>query len=136
LQPLLRCTTSPRRVFCAEPSPTPNHIISHIPRQRVESNAIAAICYSKCGRILEIEFVNGVVYRYLNVPAAVHRDLMSAESKAPFYDSNINDITARSWFGRVKRSNRPRKHLPPQNDVTWQAANRSKISAARENRSL
>jgi hypothetical protein len=42
------------------------------------------------------------------------------------------DITARSWFGRAKRSNRPRKHLPPQKDMARQAANRSKISAARE----
>jgi len=65
-------------VVWAEPSPTPNQIISHIPRQRVESSAIAAAGY-----------VNGAIYRYLDVPSAVHRDLMSAESKARFYDSNI-----------------------------------------------
>jgi KTSC domain-containing protein len=64
-------------------------IISHIPRQRVESTAIAAIGYSKRRHILEIEFVNGAIYRYLDVPPAVYRDLMSAESKARFYDSNI-----------------------------------------------
>jgi len=64
-------------------------IISHIPRQHVESTAIAAVGYSKHRHILEIEFVNGAVYRYLDVPAAVYRDLMSAESKARFYDSNI-----------------------------------------------
>ena len=39
--------------------------------------------------MLEIEFVNGAVYRYLDVPLAVYRDLMSSESKARFYDSNI-----------------------------------------------
>jgi len=76
-------------VFCAEPLPTTNHIVSRIPRQRVESSAITAIGYSKRGRILEIEFVNGAIYRYLNVPPAMHRDLMLAESKARFYDSNI-----------------------------------------------
>ncbi len=76
-------------VVWAEPSPTPNQIISHIPRQRVGSSAIAAVGYSKRGHILEIEFVNGAIYRYLDVPSAVHRDLMSAESKARFYDSNI-----------------------------------------------
>jgi KTSC domain len=73
----------------AEPSPTPNHIISRIPRQPVESIAIAKIGYSKRRHILEIEFVNGAVYRYLDVPVTVYRDLMSSESKARFYDSNI-----------------------------------------------
>jgi len=50
---------------------------------------IAAVGYSKRRHILEIEFVNGAVYRYVDVPAAVYRDLMSAESTARFYDSNI-----------------------------------------------
>jgi lysyl-tRNA synthetase class 2 len=78
-----------RTVAFAEPSPTPNRIVSRIPRQTVESMAIAKIGYSKRRHILEIEFVNGAVYRYLHVPATVYRDLMSSESKARFYDSNI-----------------------------------------------
>ena len=76
-------------VVWAEPSPTPNQIVSHIPRQRVESSAIAAVGYSKRQHILEIEFVNGAIYRYFDVPPAVYRELMSSESKARFYDSNI-----------------------------------------------
>ena len=76
-------------VFSAEPSPTPNHIISRIPRQPVQSTAIAKVGYSKRRRILEIEFVNGAIYRYLDVPPTVYRDLMSAESKARFYDFKI-----------------------------------------------
>lgn len=76
-------------VASAEPSPTPKQIISRISRQPVESTAIAKIGYSKRRHILEIEFVNGAVYRYLDVPHTVYRDLMSAESKARFYDSNI-----------------------------------------------
>ena len=73
----------------AEPSPTPNHITSRIPRQSVQSTAIAKVGYSKRRHILEIEFVNGAVYRYSDVPLSVYHDLMSAESKARFYDSNI-----------------------------------------------
>jgi hypothetical protein len=76
-------------VASAEPSATPNQIVSHIPREPVQSSAIAKVGYSKRRHVLEIEFVNGAVYRYLNVPSTVHRDLMSAESKARFYDSNI-----------------------------------------------
>jgi len=74
---------------CADPSPTPNRITSRIPRQSVQSSAIAKVGYSKRRHILEIEFVNGAVYRYFDIPFSVHRDLMSAESKARFYDSKI-----------------------------------------------
>src|SRR5437899_5500347 len=64
-------------------------IISHIPRQHVESSAIAAVGYSKRRHILEIEFVNGAIYRYLEFRLPLERNIMSAESKARFYDSNI-----------------------------------------------
>jgi hypothetical protein len=73
----------------AQPSPTPGHIISHIPREPVQSSAIAKVGYSKRGHILEIEFVNGAVYRYFDIPVSVYRELLSARSKARFYDSNI-----------------------------------------------
>jgi hypothetical protein len=66
-----------------------HRIVSHIARQPVHSTAIAKIGYSKRRHILEIEFVNGAIYRYLDVAPSVYRDLMSAESKARFYDSNI-----------------------------------------------
>jgi hypothetical protein len=62
---------------------------SHIPRASVASKAIASIGYSKRLHILEIEFVNGAVYRYLQVAPSVHRDLMAADSKAGYYDANI-----------------------------------------------
>jgi len=59
---------------CADPSPSPNHITSRIPRQAVQSSAIAKVGYSKRRHILEIEFVNGAVYRYFDIPLSVHRD--------------------------------------------------------------
>jgi KTSC domain-containing protein len=76
-------------VAWTEPSPTPSHVVSRILRQSVESTAIAKVGYSKRRHILEIEFVNGAVYRYLDVPITVYRELMSSESKARFYDSNV-----------------------------------------------
>src|SRR6516165_2658410 len=75
--------------YCAEPSPAPNHVVSRIPRQPVRSTAIARVGYSKRRHILEIEFVNGAVYRYLDVPPAIYRSLMSAGSKAQFSDFNL-----------------------------------------------
>ena len=82
-------STAVAAVAWAEPSPTSNHIVSRIARQPVESTAIAKIGYSKRRHILEIEFVNGAVYRYLDVPVTVYRDLMSAASKAQFYDFHV-----------------------------------------------
>lgn len=64
-------------------------IISHIPRQRVESRVIAKVGYSKRRHLLEIEFANGAIYRYADVSPSVYRDLISAESKARYYDANI-----------------------------------------------
>ena len=64
-------------------------IVSHIPRQPIDSTAIAKVGYSKRRRILEIEFANGAVYRYLDVSPCFYHDLMSAESRTQFYDFNI-----------------------------------------------
>src|SRR5438128_11561052 len=78
-------------IHCADPPKSNNSqpIVSHIPRQPVQSTAIAKIGYSKRRHILEIEFANGAVYRYLDVPPAIYRGLMSAGSKARFYDFNV-----------------------------------------------
>jgi KTSC domain len=89
LRTLLVFLISTAGVAIAWAEPSPNHITSRIPRQSVQSSAIAKVGYSKRRHILEIEFVNGAVYRYFDIPPSVHRDLMSAESKARFYDFNI-----------------------------------------------
>jgi KTSC domain len=64
-------------------------IVSHIRREAVASHGLAAIGYSKRLHALEIEFVNGAIYRYLNVPPRLYRDLIVADSKARFYDQNV-----------------------------------------------
>jgi KTSC domain len=96
--------------YCAEPSPAPNHVVSRIPRQPVQSTAIAKIGYSKRRHILEIEFVNGAVYRYLDVPPAIYRGLMSAESKTRFYDSNIRKHYRSLLVGRGRRQTTTNEH--------------------------
>jgi hypothetical protein len=64
-------------------------ISSRIPRSQVHSSALIAIGYSRRLHALEVEFVNGAVYRYLDVPAQLYRDLIGAASKARFYDENV-----------------------------------------------
>jgi hypothetical protein len=67
----------------------PVGIVSRIKRIPVESSALASVGYSKKLRALEIEFRNGSVYRYLEVPLEVYEALLNAPSKARFYDENI-----------------------------------------------
>src|SRR2546423_1057971 len=62
----------------------PEKITSRIPREPVPSSAIAAVGYSKRLQILEIEFLNGAIYRYIGVPRSVHHNLMMAPSKAHY----------------------------------------------------
>ena len=64
-------------------------IVSHIKRVPVESSALAAVGYSKKLRALEIEFRNGAIYRYVDVAPEIYEALLTARSKARFYDDNI-----------------------------------------------
>jgi hypothetical protein len=70
-------------------APNSTGVVSHIKRDAVHSIAIASVGYSKRLRALEIEFRNGAIYRYLDVAPAVYHDLLTAPSKARFYDENI-----------------------------------------------
>jgi hypothetical protein len=74
--------------FGAEPIDRPG-IVSHLKRLPVESTALATVGYSKRLHVLEIEFRNGAIYRYLDVTPDVYEELINAHSKARFYDQNI-----------------------------------------------
>jgi KTSC domain len=67
----------------------PANITSHIRRESLSSSALATAGYSKRQHILEIEFCNGAIYRYLDVPPSIYRDFLSAKSQARYYDWNI-----------------------------------------------
>ena len=64
-------------------------VTSRIARQPVHSHALASVGYSKRLHALEVEFINGAIYRYSNVPPEIYRDLLGAPSKAHFYDANV-----------------------------------------------
>ena len=98
---LVACALSVPRVLAADATPEAG-IISRIPRDPVESRGLAAVGYSKRLRALEIEFRRGGTYRYLEVPAAVHRELLAAESKARFYNTRIRG-KYRSVYVRPRR---------------------------------
>lgn len=73
-------------LLAAAPNQT---MTSRISRTQVSSSAITSIGYSKRQHALEIEFRNGAIYRYLDVPPQTYRSLLAASSKAGYYDANI-----------------------------------------------
>ena len=64
-------------------------VCSRIPRATVISTGIAAIGYSKRLQVLEMEFANGAVYRYKDVPASLYQLLLTSDSKGQFYHQRI-----------------------------------------------
>jgi len=47
--------------------------------------------YDDTHAVLELEFVNGQIYRYHAVPRRQWRELMLAESKGSYFDCYIRD---------------------------------------------
>jgi hypothetical protein len=58
-------------------------------RARVSSSTIVSVGYDEEQRILEIVFVGGRVYHYLEVPPERVLALLRAESKGRFLNSDI-----------------------------------------------
>lgn len=60
-------------------------------RQSVKSSNIASIGYDETSEILEIEFLSGGIYQYLDVPNYVYEELMNAESHGKYFNAYIKD---------------------------------------------
>lgn len=58
-------------------------------RQSVSSSNLASIGYDTTSNTLEIEFNNGSIYQYFDVPEHEYQALMYAESKGRYFDANI-----------------------------------------------
>jgi hypothetical protein len=58
-------------------------------RQSVSSSNIASIGYDEDSQTLEVEFLNGGVYQYFDVPKNVYDGMMSASSHGQFLAQNI-----------------------------------------------
>lgn len=55
-------------------------------RVSVESTTLSTVSYDSQKLRLELEFANATVYRYLDVPVAVHAELLAAPSKGRFFN--------------------------------------------------
>ena len=57
--------------------------------QHVSSSNIKAVGYDPATQTLKIEFLNGGLYQYLNVPESIYQGLMSASSHGQYFDQYI-----------------------------------------------
>ncbi len=53
-------------------------------RTQVGSSNIASIGYDQKTKTLEVEFLNGSIYQYFDVPQAVYEEFIRAESKGKY----------------------------------------------------
>ena len=58
-------------------------------RKPVTSSNIASIGYDDSSETLEIEFKNGGIYQYFDVPQRIYNEIMSASSHGEYLAQNI-----------------------------------------------
>jgi lysyl-tRNA synthetase class 2 len=55
----------------------------------VESTTLARIAYDAQEQLLDLQFRDRAIYRYFEVPAIVHAELMTARSKGEYFNRAI-----------------------------------------------
>lgn len=75
-------------------NPQINKLINNInqsimKRDHVESSNIESIGYDSKSQTLEIEFLNGTIYQYFDVPETVFEEFMGADSHGKYLNANI-----------------------------------------------
>ena len=58
-------------------------------RQNVKSRILRSVGYNDSSKILEIEFQNGLVYQFLDVPPKVYADLIHSGEIGKFFTDKV-----------------------------------------------
>lgn len=58
-------------------------------REHVESSNIESIGYDSSSQTLEIEFLNGTIYQYFDIPESIYQGLIDADSHGKYLAANI-----------------------------------------------
>jgi len=70
-------------LFSAEPLPD---------SVAVQSRLLAAVAYDHDQTILQLEFRDGAVYQYFQVPRPLYQDLLQADSKGTYFNRHIRNV--------------------------------------------
>ncbi len=60
-------------------------------RSFVSSSNLNSIGYDEQSLTLEVEFKDGALYQYFDVPASVHQELMGASSVGQYFSQSIRN---------------------------------------------
>jgi hypothetical protein len=58
-------------------------------RDRLDSSSLASVGYDAARRVLEVEFLNGGVYEYRDVPEEKYNGLLEADSKGRYLNAEV-----------------------------------------------
>ncbi len=61
-------------------------------RTQINSSNLVSIAYDTQWKILEIEFYNGSIYHYYDVPENVYNSLIRVSSKDQYFERNIKRL--------------------------------------------
>jgi hypothetical protein len=65
--------------------------VAEMERDQVSSSTIVSIGYDSSSETLEIEFQNGGIYQYYNLPETIYQQLMESTSKGQFHHAYIRN---------------------------------------------
>jgi hypothetical protein len=97
-----------RRKKPETPTATKKEGVRPVPLIAVESTVLSAVAYDAKQQLLELQFRDRAIYRYFNVPATVHAELMEAQSKGEFFN-----LAIRGHFRYALASNNPTSRQDP-----------------------
>lgn len=61
-------------------------------REPVSSSNVASVGYDEDSQTLEVEFKNGALYQYFDVPQVLYHGLMAADSTGSYLAENIKGV--------------------------------------------
>jgi hypothetical protein len=68
-------------------------------RVSVSSSNIASVGHDASSQTLEVEFLNGSIYEYYNVPEHVYQELISASSVGGYLARQVKNVYSYSRVG-------------------------------------
>ena len=73
--------------------------MDHMKKYSVASSNISSIGYDPSRDTLEVEFLNGSIYQYFNVPENMYKELMAEPSKGRFLHAHVKNAYPYSRVG-------------------------------------
>jgi hypothetical protein len=75
---------------------------ARVRRERLESSSLRSVGYDPSARVLEVEFLNGGVYQYLDVKDDEFEEFQEADSKGRYLNTEIKPSHR---YRRLKKPN-------------------------------